>query len=298
MLSVEFKLMTSEKARDLFSAYYEGSLDVGLILALEQKFKSDAGLKADYDAFATAFSSLNSLRDEEIEIPIFLSDRIATRMEEARQQKQKPFSLWNLPWLRVTSYGLAALAIIGAGVGILAKGPISEAGFLPWLFGSKPHVEAPIVAPPTFKFDGSNVTLSFQPHSGHTVTISSGTTGNVLRTLTLEDNQPIEPKLSNDNSGSQLFSIREDNSPAQVVAVPGQVSDTSHPTGEGTLGQFAVAVADYYHVPLLLENVQMDTKVKWSFDGLDAAKTANANLEAVHLSADLRDDGMLSINGH
>jgi len=285
--------MNSEKAREFFSAYYEGSLDSGLVLALEQKFKADAELRDDYGAFASAFAELNTLREEEIEIPIFLSDRIATRMEQARQQKKKPFMWWNPSWLRAAPNGLALIAITGAVLGIAATGVIAQGGFFHWPFSQANQID-----PPTFKFDGSNVTLGYQPHGNHTVVISSGTTGKILRTLNLEDSQPVEPTLNNDNPEAQLFSIREDNAPAQVVAVPGQVSNSSQPTGEGTLGQFALAVAGYYHVPLLLENVKLDTKVKWKLDGGNARLAANANLEQVHLSADLRSDGMLSITGN
>jgi hypothetical protein len=287
--------MNSEKAREFFSAYYEGSLDAGLVLALEQKFKTDSGLRYDYDAFASAFAELNTLRDEEIEIPVFLSDRIATRVEEARQQQRKPFVLWNLPWLRIAPYALASVAILGAVIGIASKGPVTQAGLFGSVFGAKNEID-----PPTFKFDGSNVLLGYQPRGNHTVVISSGTTGNVIRTLNLEDSVAIEPKLNNDNAGAEIFSIREDTATAQVVAVPGKVLDTSHPSGEGTLGQFALAIADYYHVPLLLENIpkdKLDAKIKWTLDGIDAGKAANANLEQIHLSADLRADGMLSING-
>ena len=230
--------MNSEKAREFFSAYYEGSLDSGLVLALEQKFKSDSDLKNDYNAFASAFADLNTLRDEEIEIPIFLSDRIATRLEEARQQRRKPFVLWNFGWLRAAPNGLGLIAIVGAVLGIAATGVIAEGGLFHWPF-SWPFEHQNQIDPPTFKFDGSNVTLGYQPHGNHTVVISSGITGNVIRTLNLEDSQPVEPKLNNDNAGAQLFTIKEDNAPAQVVAVPGQVSDTSHPSGEGTLGPAA-----------------------------------------------------------
>jgi hypothetical protein len=282
--------MNSEKAREFFSAYYEGSLDSGLKLALEQKFKTDAELREDYAAFSVAFGDLNTLRDEEIEIPIFLSDRIATRLEEARQQKKKPFALWNVSWLRAAPNGLALIAIVGAGLGIAATGVIAQGGLFHWPFGHQKQVDLP-----TFKIDGSNVTLVYQPHSSHSVVITSGT---VTRTLNLEESQPIEPKLNNENPNAQLFTIQEDSAPVQVVAVPGSVSNTSSGSGEGTLGQFALAVANYYHVPLLLENTNLETRLKWNLDGIDAAKSANANLQQIHLSADLRSDGMLSINGH
>jgi hypothetical protein len=104
--------------------------------------------------------------------------------------------------------------------------------------------------------------------------------------------------LDDNHPGAQLFSIREDNGPVQYVAVPGTARDMTHSAAEGTLGQFAIAIADYYHVPVLLENVKPDTKIKWTFEGPDANKAANANLEPADLTADLRADGMLSINGH
>ncbi len=283
--------MNSEKAREFFSSYFEGSLDSGLKLALEQKFKSDAELKEDYEAFALAFADLNSLRDEDIEIPIYLSDRIATRIEEARQQQRKPFALWNLPWLKAAPMYLAAIAILGTGLGLAVKSRTALGGVLPG--GHEKQVDLP-----TFKVEGSDVTLMYQPHASHTVVIKSGSTGTVLSSIKLEEGQAVEPKLNNDNATAQLFKIQEDSEPEQYIVVPGKQSDSSQPTGDGTIGDFALAVANYYHVPLLMENVSLDTKIKWTLDGIDATKSANTNLQPIHLSADLRTDGMLSINGH
>jgi hypothetical protein len=284
--------MNSEKARDFFSAYYEGTLDPGLVLNLEQKFKADARLRSDYDAFASAFASLNSLRDEEIEVPIFLSDRIATRLEEARQQRSKTFSLLNWRWARFAPYGLAGLAILAAGLGILVKseGP-SVAGLFPWPAGKKAQVDGP-----SFQFDGAKVILEVQ--GNHSISVSDGLTGRSLRTLNGDDSESFQPELTNKGAQAQLFGIREDGGTTQMVSVPGKNADTSHPKGDGTLSQFALALSNYYHVPVLLENVKMDTKISWSFEGSNAYDGAIANLQPSHLSADLRQDGMISINGH
>jgi len=285
--------MNSDKARDFFSAYYEGSLDSGLKLALEQKFKSDEDLRLDYEAFSAAFADLDTLRDEEIEIPIFLSDRIATRIEEARQNRKKSFLVWNLPWFKTAPNGLALVAIICTVLGMAVTGVVAQGGFIHWPTGHEKQVDLP-----TFRVDGSKVTLVYQPRSSHSVVIKSGLSDTVLSTIKLEESQPVEPRLNNQNPDAKLFTIQEDSEPIQAVAVPGTNLTTTQGAGEGSLGQFALAVSNYYHVPVLLENVKLDTKMKWNLDGIDASKGANSSLQQVHLSADLRADGMLSINGH
>jgi hypothetical protein len=290
--------MNSEKARDFFSAYYEGTLEPGLVLNLEQKFKADPSLRGDYDAFAAAFTDLNSLREESIEVPIFLSDRIATRLEEARQQKRKSFSLFNLRWMRFAPYALAGLAIVGAGLGIATKGKgFSTANFVPWMSDHNSGPDVPTkVDGPSFSFDGSRVLLEVQ--GTHSVTVSDGVSGKVLRTVNAEESRPIQPQLTNNGATAELFGVREDGGSTQMVAVPGSSTVTSSPKGEGTLGQFAVALSDYYHVPVLLENIKADTQITWSFDGTNAQRSAQASLQPAHLQADLRADGMISINGH
>jgi len=283
--------MNSEKARDFFSAYYEGTLEPGLVLNLEQKFKADPHLRSDYDAFASAFADLNSLREEAIEVPIFLSDRIATRLEEARQQKRKKFSLLNVRWTRFAPYALAGLAIVGAGLGIALRGDgnIQTGGLLGSSHGGS-------VDGPSFKFDGSKVILEVQ--GNHSVSVSDGISGKVLRTVNAEDSSTVQPELTNNGASAQLFGVREDGGTTQMVAVPGKTADASHPKGDGTLAQFAVALSNCYHVPVLLENVKLDTKMSWSFDGVNSEQSAIDNLKPLHLEADLRQDGMISINGH
>ena len=285
--------MNSEKARDFFSAYYEGTLEPGLVLNLEQKLKTDARLKSDYDAFAAAFADLNSLRDEPIEVPIFLSDRIATRLEEARQQRRKSFSILNLRWTKFAPYALAGLAIVAAGLGIAVKGDghFMTGNWLPWVSSPKGQVDGP-----SFQFDGSRVILEAQ--GSHSVTVSDGVSGKVLRTVNAEDSSSLLPELTNNGAASQLFGIREDGGSIQMVSVPGKTADASHPKGDGTLSQFSLALSNYYHVPVLLENVKLDTKMSWSFEGTNAYRGAIDNLQPAHLSADLRQDGMISINGH
>lgn len=283
--------MNSEKARDFFSAYYEGTLEPGLVLNLEQKFQSDPRLKSDYDAFASAFADLNALRDEQIEVPIFLSDRIATRLEEARQQRRKAFSLLNWRWARYAPYALAGLAILGAGLGITAKGGwLVPAGVFSW---PSPHKEQ--VDGPSFLYDGSQVKLEVQ--GSHSISVSDAITGRTLRTVTAEDSPLLEPELINNGAQAQLFGIREDGGSTQFVAVPGKVADTSRAKGEGSLAQFALALSNYYHVPVLLENVKLDSKMSWTLEGSNAGECARANLETP-THADVRADGMISINGH
>ena len=53
--------MNHDKAREFFSAYYEGTLESGLRQQLEARFRADAHLKADYAAFVETIEALGEL---------------------------------------------------------------------------------------------------------------------------------------------------------------------------------------------------------------------------------------------
>ena len=121
--------MNQEKARELFSDYYEGSLDGGLRQSLEMNLRNDASLREDYTAFVETMEGLDALRSEEIEIPIYLSDRIATRLESVQSRQKFGLPVWT-NWLRGLAVGAVAIAAIAFAIPIF-KGDksASTAGF-------------------------------------------------------------------------------------------------------------------------------------------------------------------------
>ncbi|HTQ08499.1 MAG TPA: hypothetical protein VMI31_00360, partial [Fimbriimonadaceae bacterium] len=90
--------MTNEKAREFFSAYHEGTLEPGFRVSFEQKLKSDYAVRHEFESFVRAMEKLDALRDEEIEIPADLHDRITARLDrhlyERRKSATPSWSVW------------------------------------------------------------------------------------------------------------------------------------------------------------------------------------------------------------
>src|SRR5581483_925490 len=101
--------MNQEKAREFFSAYFEGVLEPGLKQSFEARLAADAMLQADYAAFSETMGELRTMPEEEIEAPIFLSDRVATRLDEVfvKGSPRGIFGSWQT-WPK--AIGFAALA--------------------------------------------------------------------------------------------------------------------------------------------------------------------------------------------
>ncbi|MFQ3465005.1 hypothetical protein, partial [Escherichia coli] len=67
------------------------ALEPGLAASLERRLRDDADLRAEYAAFVDTVGSLNALRREAIEIPSFLSARLADRLEPAIAARRAPW---------------------------------------------------------------------------------------------------------------------------------------------------------------------------------------------------------------
>src|SRR5437016_300995 len=112
--------MNLAKAKDYFSAYYEGSLDRGLQQSFEARLKEDAQLQAEYRAFERTMQDLGAMGKIEIEPPEDLHDKIAARLDYALwEQKRQKAPLMGLSWWKGLVMGLAVAAgIVTAFIGV------------------------------------------------------------------------------------------------------------------------------------------------------------------------------------
>jgi anti-sigma factor RsiW len=277
--------MNKDKAREFFSAYYEGNLEPGLRQAFELRLNNDSALQADYSAFVETMGELETLPTEEIEIPLYLSDRIASRLEEERERHAKRTPVWSL-WLRGLAYsGLAAAALAGAFLSFGSRGQVSGASI----------VDASADGQPTYSGGGSTVTLSFRPHDERTVVVSSAVTGRELQRFTVNASSPAHP-FENQLAGTALFQIEiSGERGATLLALPGRGS-TAGSNGSGTVRDFAVALADRYHVPVLLRSQDDQKRLSWKLEGSDPREAANEVLKGQELSIDQRSNGILNLS--
>jgi len=281
-------VMNPDKAREYFSAHYEGTLEPGLRQALEARLRTDSVLQADYAAFAETMEELRSLAYEEIEIPIFLSDRIATRLEEEQARKRMNAPVWGT-WLRGFAFsGLAALAIFGAVRSLHSGGPTSNMELGPSSAPSEQMI---------FTGNGPDVTLTYRPSTEHTLIVSSGITGHEMERFTVDSSSPAHP-FENALAGTALFEIQVQGAPdVTMLAIPGS-GTTPAATGSGTIKEFAVAVAGHFHTPVLLHAADLGKHVVWKLDGRNAVQSAISSLASDHYVVEQREAGILNISDH
>src|SRR5579862_2822775 len=291
--------MNQEKAREYFSSYYEGNLERGLRQTLEQRLHSDAQLQAEYRAFQRTMDELDNLKFEEIEVPSYLSDRIATRIEEARatQKRRNPLMLW-LP--RYAVAGLAACAVLGAAVAIFqnGKGQTSQSGLVPQSGG--PSIVSPQPSPPSENIsvsgNGQHVVLHYQSATARSLQVLGVATGQKLKSYPLAATQALEASLDNPNAQASLFEIKvSDNGPDVYVAVPG-TSRMAPGKNSGSIGDFASALADTFQAPIILNVSDLTQSVSWTLAGADEKAEAQKALEGNGYDVTQTASGVLSIS--
>jgi len=274
-----------DKARDFFSAYFEGDLEPGLRQSLQAKLAADPVLQSDYSAFAETMGELGSLRTEEIESPIYLSDRIATRIDSVAPRKHASVFNWR-GW--ATGFGLAGLAaaaIIGTGVSIAHRNSeYAMGGITPAASSSTPVDQ--------FEFDTSSnsVTVSYLPNGAKTLVVASGTSGTELRRIPLDASQ-VKVPLVNKLPNPAVFELTVVGEPLHaLIAIPGTVRAETK-AGNGTVKELAAALAGYYRVPVAVEAADSTKAVTWNFESADPREVAGDALTSIGYSADRRPNG-------
>lgn len=278
--------MNLEKAREYFSAYYESTLDAGLKQAFETRLRTDETLQADYAAFVETMMELEALPEEDIEIPLFLADRIATRLEQEELRRRKATPGWVM-WLRGFAFaGLSAAAILGAVISMNRSGRASAAG----ITGAADDGNQI-----SFSVNGPEVALRYHPSQPRTVIISSGMTGREISHYVADASTPAQT-LRNPQPGTALFQIQIVNDPASdvLLAIPGKGGVMKGP-GSGSVKEFLAALAGYYHLPAVFRGTDAGRRVAWKLvDSLPnhAGDSVNADTRLV---IDQRENGMFVV---
>jgi len=289
--------MNHEKAREYFSAYYEGNLERGLRQTLEQRLHADAQLQAEYRAFQRTMDELDNLKFEQIEAPSYLSDRIATRIEEARaaSRPKNPFLLW-LP--RYAVAGLAAMALIGAGVAIFSNHNGNQVQMNLVGNGGGPNPATTVAPPPEAVLvsgTGQHVALHYQSATQRSVQVLDSA-GHRLKAYPLVASQQLNTTLDNPNSNATLFEVKvSDNGPDLFVAVPG-TNHLASGKGSGSVADFASALADTFQAPVILKVPDLTKTVSWTLAGADARAEAQKALGDSDYDVTQTASGILSIS--
>lgn len=281
--------MNVAKARDYFSAYYEGSLERGLRQSFETRLKEDAQLQAEYRAFERTMLDLDAMGRVEIEPPADLHEKIAARLDRAIwEQKKDKTPVLGMTWWKGVVMGFAVAAgVLVAFVGI--KGyRANTAGILPLSTLEQFTLTAQ---------NSRSVILTYPKVSHRVISIRDETKGQVIDTEDLK-NQGIESKpLENVGDSAQLLSIEVDspNGSMTYVALPGGVLDSRN-AGQGTVKDLALAIAGHYGKPVKLQpKDDADKVVAWDFTTVDPLEATSNAVRSLNMAVQQNASGVISI---
>lgn len=271
--------MNQEKAREFFSSYYEGTLEPGIQLTVDQALKRDATLREEYRQFERTYEELGKLKYEVVEIPFDLHERIAAHVDknlwELKKQRQPTWTIWarNLAFA-----GVAAAALVGA---VLSLRPgtaeVVSAGTL--ATGSREDI--------TISMAGGVPTIEFAPSDPTTVSVREGLRGPVRRRLQI-DSEPLQTPLSNAGPQAVVFAVTvEGANTTTLVAVPGSEPFIDK-SGSGDLEQFASALSGFYRRTVAVRVGQPSAQVSWTFEALDPVTAASEALDSQQYSVEIR----------
>ena len=83
--------MKTERARELYTEYAEGTLSPALSQALEQHFEADPDARADYEQFQQVFALLDEPLSDEVEVPLgFRAKVLELAAEEHARREAAP----------------------------------------------------------------------------------------------------------------------------------------------------------------------------------------------------------------
>lgn len=286
--------MNSDKAREFFSSYYEGTIEKGLKQAFERQLSVDAQIQAEYQAFEKTMKQLDDLKVEIPEPEYDLHDRIMARLDRhLLDEKKKPAPWFGARLRNLITIGAMSLVLIGAAISIRIKGPTFWSG----LFGTNEGFSDQL----SITVRDEKPTLVFCTAEKKTVTVSLASSGKVLSTTKMDGRglaagQTMRSPLNYQAESTTLLkvSVQGDRNPT-YIALPGSLRDTKA-TGNGNISDLALAISNYYHIVVVIAT-DTETRVEWDFSkNTDPVSSANDSLKGTDRGADLRTNRVLWIH--
>jgi hypothetical protein len=278
--------MNSDKAREFFSSYYEGTIERGLKQAFERQLSTDALVQAEYKAFEKTMLELKAIATEVPDPEFDLHDRIMARLDlHLLEEKKKPAPLFGFRFRSATAMGAICLVLVGAALSIRNYGPN-------WI--------SSIYAPSSKIADQLSVgmrdghpVLTFRTADKKTVVVRDAKTGEALTTGNLDgrdypSGQIMRFHLNYKSEVATLLKVDvQGNKDTVYVALPGSKRDDRR-VGSGTLNDLAIALSNYYQVTVVVAAPATDS-MQWDFSKQSDPITAAASvLQGTQRSVDLR----------
>ncbi|MCH8978237.1 MAG: hypothetical protein IH945_03215 [Armatimonadetes bacterium] len=281
--------MNQSKARDFYSAYFEGTLDSGLTQAFERALRTEAEIKAEYEQFVRVMDDLKACRSP-VEPPADLHLKIRERVDAhiLSTERQERAGVLFFAWKPLAYGAVAAMAIIGVVASITNRsagpGETGTASFAPV------RESAPAIV-----FEDGQTRLSYSAASQNVVSVYRHSDGTLVFEEPLES-QTIDSQLFNGAEDATLVSIHFASRYGMLfVAVPGSTIRTDA-EGMGTVLELITSLAGKYKVPVVLASDLTAAGISWKFEGTDAERASQDELEAIGLKVETRENGLIWIS--
>ncbi len=281
--------MNINKARDFFSAYYEGELGGGIKEAFERSLTTDPALKSEYEEFVQIMKMLEEPIPE-VPAPHDLHEKIMTRLDhqtwEAKQSsKAGLFSSWRLAFFG----GLAAFAIIG---GALSINQNSNMGTQAGPIGIPVATEnVDVVAAK----DGKLILKLQAPRGSQYIVRPYGST-EILKEVAMKSER-FESEVSSNSEETVALEILDGKGTQKLLLVhPGTRRDNTL-VGEGSVIECAQAIASAFRTPILVRVPDPERQISWNFESGDDHNVRSSKLAELKLNLSLREDGVSILAG-
>lgn len=280
-------MMNLDRAREFYSAYYEGGLDDGLRQAFQRALTKDPKVADEYAQFVRIMDDLKNI-DRPVEVPEGLHDKIMARValngqSHGNTKKGGDF----LFVLRPLAYGsAAAFAIIATVVSFslrpnqgLATGGLGVA----------------LEQAPQIVTDGGTPVLKFASIKKNTVIVGEIDGSKQFATFVVDGQEIVSP-LRNADKGAKAVRIGFGESyPPLIVVVPGTTRRIEK-SDSGTTEQFIKSVSDHFGVTVVMSGELPADEIEWTFESTEILASLSDELKAAGLRGELLKDGILRIN--
>ncbi|MCX7798757.1 MAG: hypothetical protein N2109_00255 [Fimbriimonadales bacterium] len=282
--------MHADKARELFSAYWEGKLDAAMKASLERRLAADERLRAEYDAFAATCRALSLVHSKVPEPGFDLHDRVMARIDRYAWEKARGREPWYRNWRTATATGIAALLLVSAGITLTNRSGSPIASMGPSELPDRLYVRS----------GGGETVVTYQTAGEKTVVIRELGQGRELARVRLDGRGfPMgqmlrSPVVVRTPQPALLQVAVEGQAEPLFVAIPG-LRQSLPIEGRGTVRDLAVALADRYRVPVVVATDSKRSDIVWKLDGTDSVGAATQALRDSALAVEMRPDGALWI---
>lgn len=282
-------MIKSEKARELFSSYWEGSLDSAMRQQMDRSFGSNPELLGEYKEFVRAMEILEVSAQFDVPIPEDLHERISARLDHAMYEKDRQGkSLGFLAkWRQFAILGAVGVAIIGGYLGLQNRGgntpETTQANAIATIPGNSEGMKLVV--------KGDELFLNLDATSADRLSVLQMPAGTEVRSIQVAKNQKVASPLR--NTGERALTLVIKSSTQEImVALPG-TKPSLITEGNGTVVQFAEALASLHGKAVQVE-VKDSTKVlRWT---LNPNNVTSPTVSDTSLSVEL-EDGIIRIHG-